>query len=66
MEVAVHTTMPATVINTGFLSNESDDVMLSTKDDQDKMAKAIADAIDEYFKNQDSKNKKDNPANTDN
>ena len=59
-------TMPATVINTGFLSNESDDVMLSTKDDQDKMAKAIADAIDEYFKNQDSKNKKDNPANTDN
>ena len=30
------------------------------------MAKAIADAIDEYFKNQDSKNKKDNPANTDN
>ena len=42
-------TMPATVINVGFLSNQYDDEALANPEYQKSMATAIADGIDAYF-----------------
>ena len=42
-------TMPATVINVGFLSNQFDDEALANPEYQKAMATAIADGIDAYF-----------------
>lgn len=44
------TAMPAVSINIGYLSNETDDTNLSNEDYQNKLAEAIAEGIDEYFK----------------
>ncbi len=41
--------IPAAVINVGFLSNEKDDKRLSDSDNREEMARYIADGIDEYF-----------------
>ena len=42
--------IPAAVINVGFLSNEKDDKRLSDSDNREEMARYIADTgIDEYF-----------------
>ena len=41
--------MPATVISMGFLSNESDDIALSTDEYKKKLAVGIAEGIDLYF-----------------
>jgi N-acetylmuramoyl-L-alanine amidase len=42
--------MPATVINVGFLSNQYDDQALADPDYQRSLATAIADGVDDYFK----------------
>ena len=41
--------MPATVISMGFLSNENDDIALSTDEYKKKLAVGIAEGIDLYF-----------------
>lgn len=41
--------MPTCLIEMGFMTNESDDRFLCSSDNQDKMAKGIADGIDSYF-----------------
>jgi N-acetylmuramoyl-L-alanine amidase len=46
--------MPATVISVGFMSNDNDDLALSTEDYKKKMALGIAKGIDEYFEKVDS------------
>ena len=46
--------MPATVISIGFMSNDNDDLALSTEDYKKKMALGIAKGIDEYFEKVDA------------
>jgi N-acetylmuramoyl-L-alanine amidase len=41
--------MPATVLSVGFLSNENDDIALSTEEYRKKVAGGIAKGIDDYF-----------------
>lgn len=41
--------MPATVLSVGFMSNENDDIALSTEEYKKKLAVGIANGIDEYF-----------------
>lgn len=53
--VLYKTTMPGVLIETGFLSNPSDEKFLNSKNGQEKISKAIASAISEYKKNHDQK-----------
>ena len=50
-----HTTVPAILVETGFISNESERSELVTDSRKQKTAKAIAEGIIEYFKTQQSK-----------
>lgn len=43
-------TIPVTIIEMGFMTNESDDLQMSNSDFQYIMAQGIADGIDEYFR----------------
>ena len=38
-----------TIVEMGFMTNESDDLKMSNPDFQDTMASGIADGIDAYF-----------------
>lgn len=42
-------TVPVTIIEMGFMTNESDDLKMCDSDFQDTMASGIADGIDSYF-----------------
>ena len=42
-------TIPVTIVEMGFMTNESDDLKMSDSDFQETMASGIADGIDEYF-----------------
>ncbi len=42
-------TIPVTIVEMGFMTNESDDLKMSNPDFQDTMASGIADGIDAYF-----------------
>ncbi len=46
-----YTSMPAVLVECGFLSNEEEEKLLNTKDYQQKLAKAIGDAICKQLKN---------------
>ena len=41
--------VPVTIVEMGYLSNETEDKLLATEDYQDKMAKGLADGIDAFF-----------------
>ena len=43
-------TIPVTIVEMGFMSNQSDDTRMSDPSFQDTMAKGIADGIDAYFR----------------
>ena len=43
------TTVPAVIVDTVFISNPGDALKISQEDYQNKVAKAIADAIEEAF-----------------
>ena len=47
-------TIPVTIVEMGFMTNESDDLKMSDSDFQETMASGIADGIDEYFAEKDS------------
>nr|WP_295281271.1 N-acetylmuramoyl-L-alanine amidase [uncultured Blautia sp.] len=47
-------TIPVTIVEMGFMTNESDDLKMSDPDFQDTMAAGIADGIDNYFAEKDS------------
>lgn len=47
-----HTTAPAILVETGFISNPSERAQLVTEARKNATAKAIAEGIDEYFKQQ--------------
>ncbi|MDR9746724.1 N-acetylmuramoyl-L-alanine amidase family protein [Paenibacillus taichungensis] len=49
LHVTRETTMPAVLIELGFLSNPSDEAMMLTEDYQNKCAQAIVDGIVEYL-----------------
>ena len=42
-------TIPVTIVEMGFMTNESDDLKMSDSYLQETMASGIADGIDEYF-----------------
>ena len=42
-------TVPVTILEMGFMSNESDDMYITDTSHHETMAKGIADGIDEYF-----------------
>lgn len=42
-------TVPVTIVEMGFMTNESDDLQMSDTAFQDTMATGIADGIDSYF-----------------
>lgn len=44
-----HTTKPIVIVELAFLSNEQDKNLILTKEYQNKLSFAIADALDEYF-----------------
>lgn len=44
------TTMPAVLVEGGFISNPEERVLLKSRDYQEKIARGIADGIDQYFK----------------
>ncbi|MNI53786.1 N-acetylmuramoyl-L-alanine amidase LytC precursor [compost metagenome] len=44
-------TLPATLVELGFLSNSYDEAIVRTSAYQKKAAKAIADGLADYFKN---------------
>jgi N-acetylmuramoyl-L-alanine amidase len=44
------TSMPAVLVEGGFISNPEERVLLKSRDYQEKIAKGIADGIDQYFK----------------
>ena len=43
-------TVPTTIIEMGFLSNEKEDKLLSSSDYQNKIIQGIVNGINEYFK----------------
>lgn len=45
------TDMPAVLVEGGFISNPEERVLLKSRDYQERIAKGIADGIDQYFKN---------------
>ena len=47
-------TVPVTIVEMGFMTNESDDLKMSDPDFQDTMAAGIADGIDDYFTDKES------------
>ena len=47
-----HTTAPAVLVETGFISNPSERAQIVTESRKNATAKAIAEGIDEYFKQQ--------------
>lgn len=55
--VLYKTTMPGVLIETGFLSNSNDEKFLNSKEGQTKLSKAIANAISEYKKEHDNREK---------
>jgi N-acetylmuramoyl-L-alanine amidase len=56
--VLYKTTMPGVLIETGFLSNPNDEKFLNSKEGQEKLSKAIANAVSEYKKDHDAKEKR--------
>ncbi len=44
------TTMPAILVEGGFISNPEERVLLKSRDYQEKIARGIADGVDQYFK----------------
>jgi N-acetylmuramoyl-L-alanine amidase len=48
VHVGKKATVPAVLVETGFLSNPEELKLLTSKDYQKKMAEAIADGIEEY------------------
>ena len=42
-------TIPVTILEMGFMTNESDDIAMQDKSMQKKMVQGIADGVDEYF-----------------
>jgi len=44
------TSMPAVLVEGGFISNPEERVLLKSRDYQEKIARGIADGIDQYFK----------------
>ena len=42
-------TIPVTLLEMGFMTNRSDDTYMAKSSNQKKMAKGIANGIDDYF-----------------
>ncbi|MNP30441.1 N-acetylmuramoyl-L-alanine amidase LytC precursor [compost metagenome] len=49
LQVIRETTMPAVLLEIGFLSNSSDEAIMFSEDVQNKAARAIVDGIKEYL-----------------
>jgi N-acetylmuramoyl-L-alanine amidase len=45
------TSMPAVLVEGGFISNPAERALIKSRDYQEKIAQGIADGIDQYFKN---------------
>ena len=48
--VTRETTMPAVIVEGGFISNPQERALLKSRDYQEKIAQGIADGVDQYFK----------------
>jgi N-acetylmuramoyl-L-alanine amidase len=46
-----HTTMPAALVETAFISNRGDSALLATPEFRQKIAISLADGIDDYSAN---------------
>lgn len=56
--VLYKTTMPGVLIETGFLSNPNDEKFLNSKEGRVKLSNAIANAVSDYKKDHDAKEKR--------